>query len=635
MLVNKKLLFNTILLIGIILVILSSCIVFSSKLILKNILTKKYNEQFSIIKDFKKKELEVFFSNLKKEIILLSQEPLVKSSFDEFNFVVTNQLEQDSLYSKYHSYFEKVAKNSYYNYKDILLLDFNGNIIYNREKSFRFIPSIQSNPLVDKEIANIFNIISNHKDSENYVAVSNFTEFSMNHAEPLVFLATKVANSGVLIVSLGISKLKSLLTLSEQLHHLQIETTLSLIDQELNLIKKDGFGKCINKFQNIKVKNIKEYINLYKNDFLEIKDSNKEVKISYFTPIEGTIFILMLQAPKTAVLRELSLFFKYTVYISIIIIPLLLLLTYSCCLFSFKKAGKKINKINDFVQIVIEKKELDRRIDVTDSSNQVADIINNMLSWFQDTLGKVAFKIRSFIDQYNSLLNSINVVANNVKKGRSLIEDTKNSINQVLTEYNNLQKKDIEYQDFFNQHQKYCLDLLNLNSSVNKFMCTKDLSSAIEDVLNICNLANLLSIQVSLESKGRNRQGRNFFILTKEIKQMTDRLKAQLLKIKNCLADYQVEHDLLRDYFNSIKNQTNLIAESIGKLNELQKNNSIYTTTKINQINISQANILELETKYTVFLEQILNIIDNNVKLNPEADLDDYYHIKIIENENN
>jgi methyl-accepting chemotaxis protein len=689
MIISKRLLFNITITAALALVLLSGFIIFCSKSIINNVLISKSKEQLMLVRDFKKQELENFFSNLKKHLELLSHDQLVKNSFQEFKLAfdqlssvnnidnrvnyssaisqyynniakqyrdyfantktkmdfsvflqnlnqnginlqtkyMTNSydssygLEYANIHDKYHDYFRKITNE--FKYNDLMLLDLSGNVIYSTKKNIDFASSVTSGAFSNTEIANVFNAVR-YATNEATVTISNFSEYLPDYQEPVLFVASKVPNIGVLVASVGLNTVTSLLKLPDKM----TKTAIYLIDQDLHLVNQGSFGKIIHTAAAREAATLKK-------GFIEALGQDKTTNISYFTPIENASLSLVVESPKNIILQNLSKSLMNMFYFTAAIIPVLLFFVYTICCLNLEKADSKLSKISDFMQVVIAKKDLHSRMNTTnshDSTNNMADVLNNMLSWFQNTLDQVAFKVKQFVGKYNDLLHSITLVSKTLSKEHALVDEAKNTANQLAIEVNKVQQEYQQYCEIFAHHQDACVALNDVNLQINQKQNIASLTCAVEYIFSICNLADMLSLQVSLEAhKNGKQQGHSFLILSKEIKQMTTNLKSQLMQIKNSFDSYTVEHTAIRDFVSEFSEKLKPINLHVGKLINAQKALLAASNNQLNTINKLQNNLLDLEVKYSTVNQQLLAIVDTNTKLNAEIQIDDYYPLKVVE----
>ncbi len=692
MIISRKLLFNIIVTAALALILLSGFIIFCSKSIINNVLLSKSKEQLMLVRDFKKQELENFFSNLKKHLEFLTQDQLVKLGCQEFKLAfdqvsmlntqdtsrpnnatsainqhysnmakqykdyfagsknkvdfsvfaqnlgqhsvilqskyMANQYENSQsteayalIHDKYHDYFRKTAND--FKYNDLLLVDLSGNVIYSTKKNIDFASSIVSGAFSNTEIANVYNAVRYAGMHEGAVAISGLAEYLPDYQEPVLFVASKIPNTGVLIASVGLSSVTSLLKLPEKI----TKTSVYLIDQDLHLINQDNFGKSIHTVAAREAA-------IGKKGFIEAVGQDKLMAISYFSPIENMPLSVVVESTKEVILQNLSKSLINMFYFTAAIIPVLLFFVYTICCLSLEKADNKLNKISDFMQVVIAKKDLHSRINVNsqDSPNNMADILNNMLSWFQNTLDQVAFKIKQFVGKHNDLLSSVTAVSHSLDKEQQLVGDAKNTANQLAIEANKVQQECQQYYDAMHNHKDACMALTDLNIQVNKQQNIANLTCAIEYIFSICNLADMLSLQVSLEAhKSGKQQGHSFLILSKEIKQMTTNLKSQLMQIKNSFDNYTVEHSAVRNFTAEFSEKLKPINLNVGKLIDAQKALLTASSTQLNTVTKLQNNLIDLEEKYSTVNQQLLAIVESNTKLNAEIQIDDYYPLKVVE----
>lgn len=689
MIISRKLLFNIILTAALSLILLSGFIIFCSKSIINNVLLTKSKEQLMLIRDFKKQELENFFANLKKQIEFLSQDQFIKHGAEEFKLAfdqifmanshdslkpnhalisqhynnlakqyrdyfsgnknkvdfsvflqnlgqhsinlqtkyMTNSydnsqsLEYYNIHDKYHEYFRKIAND--FKYNDLLLVDLSGNVIYSSKKNIDFASSIVSGAFSNTEIAAVFNAVRYGGMHESATTVSNFAEYLPDYQEPVLFVASKISNTGVLIASVGLSSVTSLLKLPEKI----TKTAIYFVDQDLHLINQDNFGKIINTAAAREAATSKK-------GFIEAVGQDKSMNISYFSPIENTALSLVVESPIDDILKNLSKSLINMFYFTVAVIPVLLFFVYTICCLSLEKADNKLSKISDFMQVVIAKKDLHSRMNTNsqDSPNNMADIVNNMLSWFQNTLDQVAFKVKQFVGKYNDLLHHVTVASDAVHKEHQLVDDAKKTADQLAVEAIKIQQECQQYSEVINNHKDACSALSNLNMQINGQHNIANLSCAIEYIFSICNLADMLSLQVSLEAhKHSKQQGHSFLILSKEIKQMTTNLKSQLMQIKNSFDSYTMEHSAVLNFISEFSEKLKPINSNVEKLINGQKSLITVSNNQLNTVSKLQNNLIDLEAKYSTVNQQLLAIVENNAKLNAEVQIDDYYPLKVVE----
>lgn len=693
MIVNKKLLFNIILTAACALILLGGFVLFCSKSIISSMLLNRTQEQLMVIRDLKKQQLETFFTDLKKNIDFLSNEPIVQNSFQEFkiafdqlaesnyldqqkqNYInlkiaqhynnivkqykehsatqekidfsvflqnlnphsiilqtkyMTNQYDHnenyplidsyDSIHDKYHSFFQKIADD--YKYNDVLLVDLNGNIIYSTKKHIDFASSITSGAFSNTEIANIFNASKFSNANENSVALSNFSEYLPDYQEPVLFIAKKVQNVGVLITSINLSTINVLLKLPEKVTN----TDIYLIDQDLHLMSINNFGKSINTIAAREAANGKK-------GFIEGPNKNKNITYSYFSPIEYTGLNLIVESNKNAILQSLSKSIINMLLFTAAIIPILLFFVYTIYCLCIEKVDNRLNKLSTFMQVVLAKKDLNSRINLNNTdANGIADILNNMLSWFQNTLDQVAFKIRQFINKYNNLFNNITELSVHIQDKQPLLETAKTSTNTLLKSSDQLQYNLEQHFNNINTHKEACLALNNFNTQFSQKQNITNLTSSVEYILSICNLADMLALHLSLESsKNNHQQDHNFLILSKEIKKMVANLKSRLMQIKESFDSYILEHDSIQNFINEFTEKLKPVNSSLESL--LVNQQVLLSSSSNNQtiLNNLQNNLIDLENKYSIINQQLSTLVEHNNQLNVELKVDDYYPFKIVE----
>ncbi len=677
MIINKKLLLNVIITAALALVLLSGFIIFCSKSIINNVLLNKSKEQLMLIRDFKKEQLEVYFSDLKKHMELLANEQMVQNGYMEFktafeqlvesntqepqkqNYInlkiaqhynnivkqykehtgnkdkidfsvflqnlnphsimlqskyLTEQSESyenspgivhySGVHDKYHTFFRKIMDE--FKYNDLLLVDLNGNIIYSTKKNIDFASSIETGAFSNSEIANAFNAAKYTNANEESVVISNFSEYLPDYQEPLLFVAKKIQNVGVLITSIGLSTINSLLKLPEKTEN----TVVYLIDQDLHLITPNHFGKNINTVAAREAATGKK-------GFVEGLNANKAVALSYFAPIEDRALSIIVESNKNVILQNLYKSIKNILMFTGAIIPILLFFVYTICCLCIEKADNKLNKISTFMQVVLAKKDLNSRISLKNTdANGIADIINNLLSWFQNTLDQVAVKIKQFINKYNNLLNNVAALSNQTGPEQQL---------NVIKANEQLQCDLVQHVNAINNHQEACLALNNLTMPINQKPSTVSLTSSIEYILNVCNLADMLALHVSLEaSKTGNQPDNNFLLLSKEIKKMVNNLKSRLTQIKSSFDEYLLEQDTAKNFIAEFSEKLKPINKSLEVLLESQK---VLLSSSAN----SQALTVDLENKYNMVTRQLSTIVEDHNNLNVELQMDDYYPFKVVE----
>lgn len=694
MVINKKLLINIIITSAIALILLGSFVIFCSKSIINNILLTKTKEQLILIRDFKKQQLEKFFFDLKKHIEFLSNESLIKNSFQEFKTAfdqlletnnptleyqpqntvnlkiaqhynnmlkqykeysnakdkidfsvflqnlnpysillqtkyMTDQVESHentknldayaNIHDKYHNEFQKIMAE--YQYHDLYLVDLNGNVIYSFKKNIDFATSLATGAFSNTDLSNVFNAAKYTNSNENNVILSNFSEYLPDYQEPVLFVANKIPNFGVLIASIGLSSINSILKLPEK----TTNTSIYLIDQDLHLINNNDFGKSINTMA------AREAVR-GKKGLIEAPGINKTAALSSFTPIEDKGLHIIIESNKNLILKSLSKSITNMLLFTTITIPILLFFLYTIyCLF-IEKADNKLHKLSTFMQVVLTKKDLTSRINLNNTdANGIANILNNMLSWFQNTLDQVAFKIKQFVNKYNNLFANITNLSENIITEQSLIECAKISTNNLMKNSEQLQANLEQHFNTIENHKKTCLALNNINCNFNQKQSINNLTSAVEYILSICNLADMLSLHLSLEAS-KHGNDNNFLLLSKEIKKMVANLKSRLIQIKDSFDSYILEHDTIRNFVTEFSEKLKPVTDNLELLFEQQ--NLLLTSANNNQAisNTLQNHLLELETKYNEISQKLVTLVEDNNKLNADLQIDDYYPFKIADN---
>lgn len=694
MIINKKLLLNIILTTAGALILLGSFIIFCSKSIIHSLLLNRSQEQLMVIRDLKKQQLENFFHELRKNIDFLSNEPIVQTSFQDFktafeqvsganyidpqkqNYInlkiaqhynsivkqykehtgtqekidfsvflqnlnpysiilqtkyMTTQQENlentelldlyDNVHNKYHTFFQKITDE--YKYNDLILIDLNGNIIYSTKKNIDFASSITSGSFSNTEIANIFNATRYANANENSAILSNFSEYLPDYQEPILFVAKKVQNIGVLIASVNLSTINALLKLPEKLNN----TDIYLIDQDSRLMTINSFGKTITSLAAREAANGKK-------GFIEAPNKNNNLTFSYFSPIEYTGLNLIVESNKNAILRDLGKSINNMLLFTAAIIPILLFFLYTIyCLF-IEKVDNRLKKISTFMQVVLAKKDLNCRINLNNTDAKgIADILNNMLAWFQNTLDKVAFKTKKFIDKYNNLFDNMTQLSKNIQDKQPILESTKETTNTLLTTANEISYNLNQNANAINAHKQACLALNDFNVKFNQKQQITNLNSSIEYILSICNLADMLALHLSLESaKNTHQQDNNFLILSKEIKKMVADLKSRLMQIKDSFDNYILEHESIQNVINELSEKLKPVNTSLEELLTNQQTLLDLSDNNKTIINNLNNNIVELETKYSLINQQLTTIVEHNEQPDLEVKTDDYYPFKIEEN---
>ncbi|MGD0466194.1 MAG: methyl-accepting chemotaxis protein, partial [Gammaproteobacteria bacterium] len=526
-----------------------------------------------------------------------------------------------AVHDKYHAFFRKLIDE--YKYSDLLLADLNGNIIYSTKKNIDFASSLISGAFSNAEIANVFNATKYSNPNEDSVVLSNFSEYLPDYQEPVLFVASKVQNLGVLIASVGLSSINSLLKLPDNIAN----TSIYLIDQDLHLISNHNLEKTINTLAAREAA-------AGKKGFIEGLNTNKAMALSYFAPIEDRGLSIIVESNKDTILQNLSKSITNMLIFTGAVIPILLFFVYTIYCLCIEKADNKLNKLSTFMQVVLAKKDLNSRINLSSTdANGIANILNNMLSWFQNTLDQVAFKIKQFINKHNDLFTNITDVSNHIQEKQPLIDTAKDLAANLSKNSDQLQNNLEQHFNTINAHKEACLALNSLNLQANQKQNITNLTSAVEYILSICNLADMLALHISLEaSKKGHQQDNNFLLLSKEIKKMVTSLKSRLIQIKDSFDSYILEHDTINSFITEFSEKLKPINSSLEQLLESQKtllDNSTNTQIITNHL---QTNLLDLETKYNVVNQQLLTLVEDNNKLNVELQIDDYYPFKIVEN---
>ena len=592
-----------------------------------NNIVKQYKEHTNN-KD--KIDFSVFLQNLNPASIMLqtkymtNQPPtnnvINQTPMQEQSNNSTNQIDlYASIHNKYHSFFQKLIDE--YKYNDLLLVDLNGNIIYSTKKNIDFASSLVSGAFSNTELANVFNATKYSNPNEDSVIISNFSEYLPDYQEPILFVGSKIQNLGVLITSVGLSSINALLKLPDNITN----TSIYLIDQDLHLITNNNFEKSINTMA------AREAV-AGKKGFVEGLNSSKTMAISYFAPIEDRGLSIIVESNKNTILQNLSKSMVNMLIFTGAVIPILLFFVYTIYCLCIEKADNKLNKLSTFMQVVLAKKDLNSRINLSSSdANGIANIINNMLSWFQNTLDQVAFKIKQFITKHNDLFANVINVSNHIKAKQPLITDAKEFTNNIIKSSEQLQYNLEQHCNAINVHKEACSTLTSINLHNPKQNIT-NLTSTVEYILSICNLADMLALHVSLEaSKKGHSADNNFLLLSREIKKMVTSLKSRLIHIKDSFDSYILEHDTIQNFITEFSEKLKPINLSLEQLIDSQK--SLLSSAGNTQIltNSLQNNLIDLESRYNVVNQQLQTLVEDNNKLNVELQVDDYYPFKIVE----
>lgn len=707
MIVNKKLLFNIILTIALILILLSGAIIFGSKSIINQVFLNKSKEQLILIRDFKKQELENFFTNLQQQAKFISQDHVVKDAFKEFklafeqiaivppdednlnNLIKLNYLNpelvkyynnlsknyeeyfndshkvidkldfssvlsnldprsinlqstynihgQDNptiseyvvIHNKYHEYLSKIIADHHYN--DLLLLDLNGNIIYSVKKNVDFAASVNSTNFLTTEIANLFNSIKYSTINNYYSAVSNFTEYFPDYYEPVCFVASKISNLGVLIFSVKLSVIDNLMQLPKELDKIKIYLT----DQDFRLINSDNFGKTIN--TSLLKANINDISDL---SFINNVNINKDkiTNISYATKIKNNNLNLIVETHKNILLENLIKPLINMFYFSCSMIFVLLGILYFIGWFNIEKTDKKLNKITEFMKTIISKQDFSSRISMNseDIPSNIADILNNMLVWFQNTLDQVAFKIKKFVSKYNDFLSSVTLVSSQLDKEQHFFSNAKDMINQLEVVVFKIQHECQQYYNIVSEQKNTCITFNDLPVQVNNQQNVVNLNGSLEYLLNICNFTEILCLQISLEgSKGSKFKHKKSWVLLRQLKPTLSNLKSKLLHLKNSLNGYTVEYNTMCNFVNDFNEKLKPISVNINRLLQAQKSLLLISNEQLDNVSKLQKELLNLELKYNNFNKQLLEIVNNNSKLNADMQInEDGTPLKVVTSKN-
>jgi len=239
----------------------------------------------------------------------------------------------------------------------------------------------------------------------------------------------------------------------------------------------------------------------------------------------------------------------------------------------------------------------------------------------------------SIIHLFNYLFTNITDVSNHIQEKQPLIDTAKDLAANLSKNSDQLQNNLEQHFNTISAHKEACLALNSLNLQANQKQNITNLTSAVEYILSICNLADMLALHISLEaSKKGHQQDNNFLLLSKEIKKMVTSLKSRLIQIKDSFDSYILEHDTINSFITEFSEKLKPINSSLEQLLESQKtllDNSTNTQIITNHL---QTNLLDLETKYNVVNQQLLTLVEDNNKLNVELQIDDYYPFKIVEN---
>ncbi len=690
MIVNKKLLFNIILTIALILILLSGAIIFGSKSIINQVFLDKSNEQLILIKNFKKQELENFFTNLQQQAKFISQDHLVNEAFQEFKLafeqIAIVQPDEDNLnnliklnypnpelvkyynnlsknyeeyfydsnkvidkldfssilsnldlrsinlqskynihgqdnptiseyvviHNKYHEYLSKIIAD--YNYNDLLLLDLNGNIIYSVKKNVDFAASVNSSNFLTTEIANLFNSIKYSTINNYYSAVSNFAEYFPDYYEPVCFVASKISNLGVLILSVKLSVIDNLMQLPKELDKIKIYLT----DQDFRLINSDNFGKTINtSLLKANINNISD---------LSFKNKDKTTNISYSAEIKNNNLNLIVETHKNILLENLIKPLINMFYFSCSMIFVLLGVLYFIGWFNIEKTDKKLNKITEFMKTIIAKQDFSSRISMNseDIPSNIADILNTMLVWFQKTLDQVAFKIKKFVGKYNDFLSSVTLVSSQLDKEQRFFSNAKDMINQLEVVVFKIQHECQQYYNMVSEQKNTCITFNDLPVPVNNQQNVVHLNGSLEYLLNICNFTEILCLQISLEgSKGGKFKNKKSLVLLRQLKPMLSNLKSKLLNLKNSLNGYTVEYNTMCNFVNDFYEKLKPISVNINRLLQAQKSLLLISNEQLDNVSKLQKELLNLELKYNNFNKQLLEIVNNNSKLNADMQINE------------
>lgn len=690
MIVNKKLLFNIILTIALILIVLSGAIIFASKSIINQVFLDKSKEQLTLIRDFKQRELEKFFTNLQQQAKFISQDHLVKDAFQEFKLAFEqiaiiqpgednlnnliklnypnpellkyynnlsknyeeyfndsnkffdkldfssvlsdldlrsinlqakyNIHEQDNptiteyvvVHNKYHEYLSKIITD--YKYNDMLLLDLNGNIIYSVKKNIDFAASITSGNFSTTEIANLFNSIKYATINDYQPTVSNFVEYFPDYYEPVCFIASKISNLGVLIFSVKLSVIENLMELPKKFDKIR----LYLTDQDFRLINVADFGKTINtSLLKANINNISD---------LSSRNNDRTTSVSYSAKIKNNNLNLIVETHQNILLENLIKPLINMFYLSCGMIFVLLSGLYFIGWFNIEKTDKKLNKITEFMKTIIAKQDFSSRISMNseDIPSNIADILNNMLCWFQKILDQVACKIKKFVGKYNDFLSSVTLISNQLDKEQHFFSNAKDMINQLEVVVFKIQHESQQYYNMVSEQQNVCMTFNDLPVQASNKQNVLHLNGSLEYLLNICNFTEILCLQISLEgSKGSKFKNKRSLMLLRQLKPMLSNLKSKLLDLKNSLNGNVLEYNNMCNFVNDFYEKLKPVSVNINRLLQAQKSLLLISNEQLDNVSKLQKELLNLELKYNKFNKQLLEIVNNNSKLNADIQINE------------
>lgn len=712
MMINKKLLFNIILTIALILIMLSGIIILGSRSIVSKLFLEQSREQLSLIGNFKKQELENFFTTLQQQAKLIIQDQVVKEALQEFTstfeqMVIVNPEEHHSnnlvmklnypnlelvkyynnlsanydeyfnnsnkiidkpdfsnvlstldlrgiylqtkynvmgsthpsiaeyvtVHDKYNEYLSKIV--SEHNYNDMLLIDFNGNVVYSVKKNIDFAASMQTSSFLTAEIANLFNSLKYPDINENNHIISNFTEYFADYYEPIFFIASKLPNLGILIISVKISNIHNLLSLPKDLNKINIHLT----DQDFRLIDPDNFGKIID-FSLLKANVTNTVPTLTSSlNFLKFSlDKSPSANINYFTKVKinNNSLNLLIESSKNIPLENLITPLITIFYFSCGFILVLFSLLYCIGWFNIEKTEKNLNKIKEFMKNIINKQDFNSRISMNSEEvpSNIADILNNMLIWFDQVLAKVVFKVKKFVAKYNSFLNSVTLISSQLDKERSFFSNAKNMMNQLEVVVFKIQHECQQYYNIFNEQKNAHLNLNSLYAQFNHKFDAVCLNDSLEYLFHVCNFTEMLCLQLPLEiSKHSNFKNKKIITLFKKIKPMLSNLKLKLSQLKSSLNEYASKYNNMSNFINNFFEKSKPIEMNTHRLLEAQKTLLLISNDQLNNVNALQQELLNLELKYNNFNKQLLEIINNNSKLNVDLKVNDNDISKVSNNE--
>ena len=207
---------------------------------------------------------------------------------------------------------------------------------------------------------------------------------------------------------------------------------------------------------------------------------------------------------------------------------------------------------------------------------------------------------------------------------KGLFSNAKDMINQLEVVVFKIQHESQQYYNMVSEQQNACITFNDLPVQTNNQQNVVHLNGSLEYLLNICNFTEILCLQISLEgSKGSKFKNKRSVVLLRQLKPMLSNLKSKLLDLKNSLNGYALEYNNMCNFVNDFYEKLKPVSVNINRLLQAQKSLLLISNEQLDNVSKLQKELLNLELKYNNFNKQLLEIVNNNSKLNADIQINE------------